>query len=61
MTLLMFSLSLAISFAQERLIENLKTETVIIKKWGGRVLILVGIWLMTLAIWANTFARVFPV
>lgn len=61
MTILMFALSLLIVFAQERLIEILKAETVIIKKWGGRILILVGIWLIILAIWTDTFAEIFPV
>lgn len=61
MTILIFSLSFAIASAQERLIETLKTKTVMIKKWGGRVLILVGTWLIALTIWADTFALVFPV
>lgn len=61
MTMLMFFLSVAIASAQERLIETLKTKTVMIKKWGGRVLILVGTWLIALAIWANTFVLIFPV
>lgn len=57
----MFMLSFATAFAQERLVDTLRTNVVQIKKWGGRVLILVGLWLITLAIFAPTFARIFPV
>lgn len=57
----MFVLSFAIAFAQERLVDTLRTSVVQIKKWGGRILILVGLWLIILAIFAQTFARIFPV
>ena len=60
-TILMFSLSLAIAFAQEQLIQTIRAQVVVIKKWGGGVLILVGLWLIVLGIWAQAFARVFPV
>jgi hypothetical protein len=61
MTILMFALSLSIAFTRKRLIETLKAETVIIKKWGGRALIIIGLWLIILAVWADMFARIFPV
>jgi hypothetical protein len=32
-----------------------------VKRWGGWVLILVGLWLMALGIWAGFFASLFPV
>jgi len=60
-TLLMFGLSLVIAFAQERVVDTLRASVVKVKRWGGRILILVGAWLIILAIWADTFARVFPV
>jgi len=60
-TILMFSLSLAIAFAQEQLIQTIRAQVVVIKKWSGGVLILVGLWLIVLGIWAQAFARVFPV
>jgi cytochrome c biogenesis protein CcdA len=61
LTILMFVLSFTIAFAQERLVDTLRTSVVSIKRWGGRILILVGIWLIILAIFAQTFARIFPV
>jgi hypothetical protein len=32
-----------------------------VKRWGGQVLIAVGVWLLLLAFFADTFARVTPV
>lgn len=61
MMLLMFTLALLIALAQEQLVSSLKNKTQLVKKWGGRILIVVGLWLMTLAIWADFFAQIFPV
>ena len=60
-TFLMFGLSLPVVFAHERVSDALQASAVKIKRWGGGVLILVGTWLITLAVWADMFARVFPV
>ena len=60
-TVLMFALSLSITFAQEQVVDTLRASAVMIKRWGGRILVVVGIWLIVLAIWADAFARVFPV
>ena len=57
----MSGLSLFIGLAQERLVETLRASVGKIKRWGGGILILVGIWLIVLAIWADAFARLFPV
>jgi hypothetical protein len=59
--LLMLGLAGAIGTAQERLVATLRAGTTQIKRWGGVILILVGIWFIILAIWAETFARIFPV
>lgn len=32
-----------------------------IKRWGGWILITVGVWLLALAVFSEFFARVFPV
>jgi len=57
----MFSLALLIGAAQERLVDAMKAGTRQIKQWSGVVMFLVGAWLIVLAIWAELFARVFPV
>ena len=58
---LVFILATAVGVAQDRLITNLKRSTHTIKRWSGGVLIVVGVWLLALAIWAAGFARLFPV
>lgn len=57
----MFILSLAIATAQEGLIGTLRTHVKEVKKWGGWILILVGIWLISLTVFADFFARIYPV
>lgn len=57
----MFALALSIALAQEQLVATMKARTSKVKQWGGRILILVGIWLIILGIWANAWAQIFPV
>lgn len=59
--LVMLFLVTAIGLAQAHTISRMKRSTHLVKRWGGAVLILVGIWLMVLAVWAETFAQIFPV
>lgn len=60
-SLLMFGLALAIALAQEQIVDTLRAGVVQVKQWGGRVLIVVGLWLIVLGIWADAFAQLFPV
>lgn len=61
MALLMLSLALLIGTAQQGVVAALKEGTQQVRRWSGAVLLLVGVWLIVLAIWANFFARFFPV
>lgn len=61
MALLMFALAILIGAAQQRVVETLKAGTQRVKQWSGLVLLLVGSWLIALAVWADFFARIFPV
>jgi uncharacterized membrane protein len=61
LVLLMFGLALAIGLAQEGLVARLRAEAQQVKRWGGVVLIIVGIWTLVIGIWAEFFAQVFPV
>ena len=61
MVLLMFGLSIAIALAQSRLVGTVKARVQEIKRWGGWVLILVGLWLIVLGIWAEFFTKFFQV
>lgn len=57
----MLTLSVAIAVAQLGIVRRLRAGPSHVKRWGGYVLIAVGVWLLVLAVWAAFFARVFPV
>lgn len=59
--LLLFGLAAAVATAQERVVATLQTGVTQIKRWGGVILIAVGLWTLASAIWAEAFARLFPV
>lgn len=54
-------LMLLVGTAQNQLLQPLRAEGQSIKRGGGLVLFVVGIWLVILAIWADAFAQLFPV
>ncbi|MPY89454.1 MAG: hypothetical protein GEU99_16195 [Luteitalea sp.] len=59
--LLMFALSLAIATAQTGLVATLRARAPQVKRWGGWILLGVGVWVIVLGAWAMVFARLFPV
>jgi hypothetical protein len=61
MALSMLALALLVGTAQARLLDALKAGTQQVKRWSGIVLLLVGAWLIALALWADFFARLFAV
>jgi len=61
MVLLMFGLSLLIATAQEHIVGALRANVTQVKRWGGAILMLIGLWLIALGIWANSFSQIFPV
>jgi TRAP-type C4-dicarboxylate transport system permease large subunit len=61
LVVLLFAAALGVAIAQEELTARLETSAATIKRWGGHVLIAVGVWLLLLAAFADSFARVFPV
>ena len=58
---LVFAAALGVSRAQEQTIERVRAQAPNVKRWGGGILIIVGGWLLLLAIFADTFAGLFPV
>jgi hypothetical protein len=58
---LMFIAALTVSRAQEGTVARIQASAPAVKRWGGAVLILVGVWFVSLAVFADFFARVFPV
>jgi hypothetical protein len=57
----MFALAFAIALAQERTVESIQARTPAVKRWGGRILLLIGVWLVALGVFAGFFADLFPV
>jgi cytochrome c biogenesis protein CcdA len=61
LVILMFALALLLAAAQERTAEAMRAGAPAIKRWGGRVLVLVGAWLVALGVFADFFSDVFSV
>lgn len=59
--LLLFGLAIAIGLAQDEFIAKLRAEAPQVKRWGGVILIIVGLWTITIGIWAAFFSQFFPV
>jgi hypothetical protein len=57
----MFALALTLAAAQERVAEALRAGAPAVRRWGGRILILLGIWFVVLGVFADEFAGVFSV
>lgn len=59
--LLIFGLAFSIASMQENIVQMAKLHTRTVKRWSGFILVMIGGWIMLLAIFANLFATVFPV
>lgn len=57
---LMFTLALIVGASQDRTVNALKATAPTVKAWGGRILLLVGVWFIALGVFADFFADVFP-
>ena len=54
-------LGFAIGLAQVKVVTSMKGSTQNVKRGGGFVLLLVGVWLVLLALWADLFVQIlFP-
>jgi hypothetical protein len=51
----------AVGTAQQRVVTTVQADAAQVKRWGGVVLILVGLWTIALALWPEEFARLFSV
>ena len=58
---LAFGAALFVARAQERVAERIGASAPAIKRWGGHILVTVGLWLVALGVFSDFFARVFPV
>lgn len=58
---LLFSAAFVAAQAQEATVQRIRMGAPAIKKWGGALLIGVGVWFVALATFADFFAGLFPV
>ncbi|WP_370325828.1 hypothetical protein [Euzebya sp.] len=58
---LMFTAAFTVSRAEEATVERIQATAPTIKRWGGAVLVGVGLWFVSLAVFADFFAQIFPV
>jgi hypothetical protein len=61
LVVMFIGLSLVIGSAQERTVKRIQARSTEVKRWGGWILVAIGTWFVSLAIWADFFAKLFPV
>lgn len=61
LVVLTFGLVYAVTTAREALVERLRSGAPAVKRWGGGLLMVVGVWMLSLAAFADFFAGVLPV
>jgi hypothetical protein len=50
-----------VAFAEEAVAERIGAGTPTMKRWGGWVLVVVGVWFVLIGVFADAFSRLFPV
>lgn len=58
---LLFVAASGVARAQDATVERLRAQAPTVKRWGGWVLVGVGIWFVALALFAEAFASLFAV
>jgi cytochrome c biogenesis protein CcdA len=58
---LLFTAAFTVSRAQQSTVERIQASAPAVKKWGGAVLVAVGLWFISLAVFADFFAQYFTV
>lgn len=61
LTALMFTLALTLASAQERVVQGMVSGAPTVKRWGGRILLIVGGWFIVIAVFASAFSPLFDV
>lgn len=61
MSVLFFVLAFAIATAQEDVVGAVRTRLIAIRTAAGTLVVVIGLWLLALAAWADSFADIFPV
>ncbi len=60
MSLTLIGLTIIISLARDNIIKPLRGSGRLVKRWSGVILMLVGAWLVSLAIWGEVLLPFVP-
>ena len=60
MVLTLFIVAAVVGFAQANTFRSMRGSGGLVKRWGGALLILVGAWLIALAIWGEVLLTILP-
>lgn len=60
-TVLAFGAGSLVALGQESVAQRVAAAAPTMKRWGGAVLVIVGLWLAATGVFAQAFARLFPV
>jgi hypothetical protein len=58
---LLFAAAFGVARTEEATLDRVKAQAPTVKRWGGRILIAVGVWFLILAVFADFFEEIFPV
>lgn len=58
---LLFAAALGVAGAQDQTIKTIRAHAPRVKRWGGWILVAVGAWFLSLAVFADFFADIFLV
>jgi thiosulfate reductase cytochrome b subunit len=58
---LVFTAAFTVANAEQRTLERIKALAPAVKRWAGWILVAVGVWFIALAVFADFFARIYPV
>ncbi|MEX2655627.1 MAG: hypothetical protein WD532_11435 [Acidimicrobiia bacterium] len=58
---LLFAAAFGVAGAQDQTIKSIRAHAPSVKRWGGWILVGVGAWFLSLAIFADFFADIFLV
>lgn len=61
LVILVLASAFTIGTAEDRTIETLRSQAPRVKRWGGVILVAVGVWFLLLAALSGSFAELFPV
>lgn len=57
----LFAAAMGVARAEQATLDRIEARAPRVKRWTGLVVLVVGVWLLVLAVFADAFSVVFPV